>query len=63
MQSRLASLWDECTKYFFAKEKQRKVASYFFELQDDQGNLQQDFLAVAFIMQHYYKGQLGEQMP
>ncbi|KAJ8420343.1 LOW QUALITY PROTEIN: hypothetical protein Cgig2_012108 [Carnegiea gigantea] len=54
---------DECTRYFFAKAKQRKTVSYFFELQDDQGNFQQGFPAVASILQHYYKSQLGEQLP
>ena len=48
---------------FFAKAKQRKTASYFFELQDEQGNLQQGFPAVAPILQHYFKSQLGEQIP
>jgi len=53
---------DECTRYFFAKAKQRKTSSYIFELHDDQGKLHQGFPAVASILQHYYKSQLGEQL-
>lgn len=51
---------DDCTRYFFAKAKQRKTASYIYELQDEQGNVNQGFPAVATIMQKYYKGLLGE---
>ncbi|KAJ8420991.1 hypothetical protein Cgig2_010630 [Carnegiea gigantea] len=55
------SYGDDCTRYFFAKAKQRKTASYIYELQDEQGNVNQGFPAVATILQNYYKGLLGEQ--
>ncbi|KAJ8421944.1 hypothetical protein Cgig2_012936 [Carnegiea gigantea] len=51
---------DDCTRYFFAKAKQRKTASYIFEMQYELGRLNQGFPAVATIMQNYYKGLLGE---
>ena len=55
------SYGDECTKYFFAKAKQRKTASYIYELQDMSGNVVQGFPETARLMQVYYKGLLGEQ--
>jgi len=52
---------DECTKYFFAKVKQRKTASYIFELQDEHCMMNQGFLVVVNITLNYYKGLLGEE--
>ena len=50
---------DDCTKYFFAKTKQRKLASYVYALQDDQGQTHQGFIKVTSILQDYYKALLG----
>ena len=50
---------DDCTWYFFAKAKQRKVESYAFTIQDDHGHVHQGFGEVADILQVYYKGLLG----
>ncbi|KAJ8429087.1 hypothetical protein Cgig2_006828 [Carnegiea gigantea] len=55
------SYGDECTKYFFAKVKQRKIATYFFEIKDAQGQQKQGFGEVAGIIQIFYKKLLGEQ--
>ncbi|KAJ8430483.1 hypothetical protein Cgig2_021729 [Carnegiea gigantea] len=52
---------DDCTRYFFAKSKQIKIASYIFELQDEQGKVNQGFPILATIMQNYYKRLLGKQ--
>ena len=52
---------DECTKYFFANVKERKIATYIFTLQDEQGHTKQGFAEVADVMHHYYRGLLGKQ--
>jgi len=38
---------DECTKYFFAKVKQRKADTYVFDIMDDKGQHKTGFTAVA----------------
>ncbi|KAJ8419283.1 LOW QUALITY PROTEIN: hypothetical protein Cgig2_007606 [Carnegiea gigantea] len=55
------SYGDECTKYFFAKIKQRKTATYILALQDNQGQIKQGFAEVAEVMQQYYQKLLGKQ--
>ncbi|KAJ8450515.1 hypothetical protein Cgig2_002200 [Carnegiea gigantea] len=52
---------DDCTRYFFARAKQRKTTLYIYKLQDEQGRMVQGFPVVATIMQNYYKRLLGEQ--
>ena len=44
------SYGDDCTRYFSTKAKQRKTASYIYELQDEQGNVHRGFPAVATIL-------------
>ena len=53
------SYGDDCTRYFFAKIKQRKTATYIFSMQDDQGQTRQGFLEVKEVMLKYYKNLLG----
>jgi len=47
--------------FFFAKAKQRKTASYIYELQDQHGNVTRGFPAIAKLLQDNYRGLLGEQ--
>ncbi|KAJ8427473.1 hypothetical protein Cgig2_021883 [Carnegiea gigantea] len=55
------SYGDDCTRYFFAKIKQRKTATYIFSIQDDQVQTRQGFLEVKEVMHKYYKNLLGRQ--
>ena len=50
---------DECTKYFFAKIKQMKIATYILIIQDDQGHTKQGFSEVTEVMHKFYKSLLG----
>ncbi|KAJ8419799.1 hypothetical protein Cgig2_030528 [Carnegiea gigantea] len=55
------SCGDDYTRYFFAKIKRRKTATYIFSIQDDQGQTRQGFLEVKEVMYKYYKNLLGRQ--
>jgi len=55
------SYGDDCTRYFFAKIKQRRTATYISSIQDDQGQTRQGFLEVKEVMYKYYKRLLGRQ--
>jgi len=44
------SYGDGCSRFFFAKTKQQKIETYVYELQDELGNVQVGFDAVADIM-------------
>jgi len=41
---------DYCTKYLFAKAKQRKIETYVYEIKDDNGQSHQGFEAVATLL-------------
>ncbi|KAJ8420803.1 hypothetical protein Cgig2_011602 [Carnegiea gigantea] len=50
---------DDCTGYFFAQMRQRKVATYIHDLHDDKRHLHFGFLEVSTVLQNYYKTLLG----
>ena len=50
---------DECTKYFFAKMKHRKVETYVYAINDDQGHHHTGFSEVVAVLQDYYYNLLG----
>ncbi|KAJ8425089.1 LOW QUALITY PROTEIN: hypothetical protein Cgig2_034025 [Carnegiea gigantea] len=52
---------DDYTKLFFAKTKQRKLASYIYSLQNSQGQYKEGFERVGHIMFQFYKILLGSQ--
>ncbi|KAJ8420694.1 hypothetical protein Cgig2_021608 [Carnegiea gigantea] len=52
---------DECRRIFFAKAKQRKLASYIYQIKDADGNLIEGFDQVSSTMQTFHKSLLGEQ--
>ncbi|KAJ8425931.1 hypothetical protein Cgig2_003906 [Carnegiea gigantea] len=52
---------DECTRYFFARAKGRKMASYIYALQDETGTKVEGFDSVGTILLDYYKKMLGKQ--
>ncbi|KAJ8425647.1 hypothetical protein Cgig2_023401 [Carnegiea gigantea] len=52
---------DDSTRIFFAKAKQRKLASYIYQIKDAKGDLVQGFDKVGLTMQNFYKALLGEQ--
>ncbi|KAJ8426496.1 hypothetical protein Cgig2_029238 [Carnegiea gigantea] len=47
------SYGDDCTRFFFAKAKQRKLSTYIYSLHDASGN------EVGDVILSYYKGHLG----
>ncbi|KAJ8420159.1 hypothetical protein Cgig2_021594 [Carnegiea gigantea] len=55
------SYGDDYTRYFFAKIKHRKIATYILSIQDDKGQTRQGFLEVKEVMHNYYKNLLGKQ--
>ncbi|KAJ8423639.1 hypothetical protein Cgig2_032927 [Carnegiea gigantea] len=50
---------DDCTRFFFARAKQRKLAVYVYSLEDAQGHTQYGFSAVAQVLHDYYSALLG----
>ncbi|KAJ8422406.1 hypothetical protein Cgig2_013226 [Carnegiea gigantea] len=52
---------DDCSRLFFAKAKQRKLATYIYTLKDDAGNTVEGFDAVGRVMVNFYKSLLGSQ--
>ncbi|KAJ8425482.1 hypothetical protein Cgig2_023898 [Carnegiea gigantea] len=52
---------DDNTRIFFAKAKQRKLASYIYKIKDAKGDLVQGFDQVGLTMQTFYKALQGEQ--
>ncbi|KAJ8436136.1 hypothetical protein Cgig2_033631 [Carnegiea gigantea] len=52
---------DECTRIFFAKAKQRKLASYIYQIKDANGDLVEGFDQVSSTLQTFYKVLLREQ--
>ncbi|KAJ8420587.1 hypothetical protein Cgig2_032285 [Carnegiea gigantea] len=55
------SYGDDNTRTFFAKAKQRKLASYIYQIKDEKGNLVEGFDKVEQTMMSYYNALLGEQ--
>ena len=53
---------DDCTRYFFAKIKQRNTTTYIHSIQDDQGQTRQGFKEVKEVMHQYYKGFLENHL-
>ncbi|KAJ8427052.1 hypothetical protein Cgig2_020910 [Carnegiea gigantea] len=52
---------DDCTKFFFAKAKQRKLATYIYSIQDAGGNQVKGFDQVGKVILPFYKQLLGKQ--
>jgi len=52
---------DDCTKLFFTKAKQRKVATYFYTIKDEEGKQVEGFDHVGNLMLSFYKDLLGKQ--
>ncbi|KAJ8449602.1 hypothetical protein Cgig2_005624 [Carnegiea gigantea] len=53
--------WDDNTRLFFAKTKQRKLSSYIFTLTAGNGTTIEGFNQVGNMMLNYYKNLLGTQ--
>jgi len=56
------SCGDDNTKTFFARAKQRKLASYIYQIKDENENLVEGFNKVGKTMMSYYNALLGEQL-
>jgi len=52
---------DDCTKHFFAKAKQRKLATYIYTIKDGDGRQVEGFDQVGKVMLSFYKNLLGKQ--
>ncbi|KAJ8425092.1 hypothetical protein Cgig2_008803 [Carnegiea gigantea] len=55
------SYGDDNTMTFFARAKQRKLASYIYQIKDTKGNLVEGFDRVGQTMMTFYKALLGEK--
>ncbi|KAJ8423153.1 LOW QUALITY PROTEIN: hypothetical protein Cgig2_011558 [Carnegiea gigantea] len=55
------SYGDDNSRTFFARAKQRKLASYIYQIKDTKGDLVEGFDMVGQTMMTYYKALLGEQ--
>jgi len=53
---------DGCTKFFFAKMKQRKMAKYMYSIYDTNRNQMTGFDQVAYAMNDYDKHLLVKQV-
>jgi len=53
---------DDYTRYFFAKAKQRKMASYIYTINDAEGNQVEGFDQVGKLILPYYTSLLGKQL-
>jgi len=53
------SYGDDNIRTFFARAKQRKLASYIYQIKDDKGDLVMGFDNVGATMMSYYNTQLG----
>ena len=51
---------DDSTRFFFAKAKQRKLATYIYSLQDASGSRVEGFDHVGEVLYSFYKDLLGE---
>jgi len=51
---------DDITRFFFAKAKQKKLASYIFTIKDAQGNQVEGFEHMGHLMLNFYKNLLGK---
>jgi len=52
---------DDNTRTFFARAKQRKLASFIYQIKDDKGDFVKGFDKMGQIMMSYYNALLGEQ--
>ena len=53
---------DDNTRFFFAKAKQRKLASYVYTIKDADSQYGEGFEEVGHIMLKFYKKLLGKQL-
>ncbi|KAJ8421519.1 hypothetical protein Cgig2_027781 [Carnegiea gigantea] len=60
IQDRLYSLCDQCTRFFFAKMKQRRMANCIYSFHDSNGDQVKGFDNVATIMSSVYHNLLGK---
>ncbi|KAJ8431545.1 hypothetical protein Cgig2_009623 [Carnegiea gigantea] len=51
---------DDCTRFFFARAKQRKLATYIFTIQDATGAVVEGFDQVGDVMLSFYKDLLRQ---
>ena len=51
---------DDCTRFFFARAKQRKLSTYFYTIQDATGTELEGFDQVGKVMLDYCKDLLGK---
>ncbi|KAJ8421769.1 hypothetical protein Cgig2_000946 [Carnegiea gigantea] len=54
---------DDCTSFFFAKAKQRKLATYIYSLHDASGTEVEGFVKVGEVLYTFYKDLLGNAYP
>ena len=52
---------DDCTKIFFAKSKQQKLANYIYTIKDSTGQTVEGFNNVGAVMNSFYRNLLGTQ--
>jgi len=52
---------DDCTRFFYAKAKRRKISSYIYTITDQEGRSVEGFDQVGLTMFQHYKNLLGEQ--
>jgi len=51
---------DDCTRFFFARAKQRKLATYIFTIKDATGKEVEGFEQVGAVMLSFYKDLLWQ---
>ena len=51
---------DESTRFFYARARQRKLASYIYSIQDATGDVVDGFDKVGEVMLSFYKDLLGQ---
>lgn len=52
--------WDDCTRFFFARAKQRKLATYIYNIKDANGTEVEGFDQVGDVMLSFSKDLLGQ---
>lgn len=52
---------DDCTRYFFARAKGRKIATYIYSLKDDNGGMVKGLKKVGTVILDFHKNLLGKQ--
>jgi len=54
------SYGDDCTRFFFAKAKQRKLSTYIYSFHDASDNEVEGFDLVREVLFSFYKDHLGQ---